>query len=88
MAGIPRPLTGIEALTLPDEMVLYLPGRELVVSLNYSAAAVWELCDGQTSVAGISQALGQALGRPGQELLAEVEAVVGQLVELGLVEII
>jgi hypothetical protein len=88
MAGKPRQLAGIEALTLPDEMVLYLPGQELVVSLNYSAAAVWELCDGQITVAGISQELGQALGRPGQELLAEVEAAVGQLVELGLVEII
>lgn len=88
MEGKPRPLDGVEVLTLTDEMVLYLPGQELVVSLNPSAAAVWELCDGQTNVAGISQELGRVLGRPGQELLAEVEAAVGQLVDLGLVEII
>lgn len=88
MEGKPRSLDGVEALTLADEMVLYLPGQELVVSLNHSAAAVWELCDGQTTVAGISRELGQALGRPGRELLAEVEAAVGQLVDLGLVEMI
>lgn len=88
MEGKPRPLDGVEVLTLTDEMVLYLPGQELVVSLNHSAAAVWELCDGQTTAAGISQELGRVLGRPGQELLAEVEAAVGQLVDLGLVEII
>lgn len=75
-------------MALPDEMVLYMPGPELVVSLNHSAAAVWELCDGQTNVAGISRELGQTLGRSGQELLAEVEAAVGQLVELGLVEMV
>lgn len=88
MEGKPCPLAGVEALTLADEMVLYLPGQELVVSLNHSAAAVWELCDGQTTVAGISRELGRTLGRPGRELLAEVEAAVGQLVELGLVEMI
>ncbi len=88
MAGNPCQRAGIEALSLPDELVLYLPGRELVVSLNHSAAAVWELCDGQTTITEISRELGLVLGRPDSELLAEVTAAVRQLAELGLVEMV
>jgi hypothetical protein len=88
VASKPRRREGIEAHSVLDELVLYVPGQELGVSLNPSARAVWELCDGQRTLAEISQELGQDVGCPGDDLLADVEAAVRQLSELGLVEMV
>jgi hypothetical protein len=86
--GKPCRLAGIEAHALLDELVLYVSGRELGVSLNRSARAIWELCDGQHTPLEISQELSRALDCPDDELLADVEAAIRQLRELGLVEMV
>lgn len=65
-----------------------MPGQEIGVSLNRSARAIWELCDGRRTLAEISQELGRDLGCPGDELLDDVEAAVRQLSELSLVEMV
>ena len=85
VASKPRRREGIEVHGVQDELVLYVPGREVGVSLNRSARAIWELCDGQRTLAEISQELGQEVGCPGDDLLADVEAAVKQLSELDLV---
>ena len=88
VASRPRRQEGIEAHGVQDELVLYVPGREVGVSLNRSARAIWELCDGRRTLAEISQELDQEVGCPGDELLADVGAAVRQLSELGLVEMV
>ncbi len=84
----PRRRKGIEAHVLLDELALYVPGREMGISLNRSARAIWELCDGQFTLTEIGRELGQNLDCPEHELLADVEAAVGQFYELDLVEMI
>jgi hypothetical protein len=88
VASKPRRREGIEAHSVWDELVLYVPGRELGVSLNRSARAIWELCDGRRTLAEISQELARDLGCPDDELLADVGAAVRQFSELGLVEMV
>jgi hypothetical protein len=84
----PRQREGIEAHNLLDEAVLYLPGQELGVSLNRSARAIWELCDGSRTVTEISRELGQEAGCPEEELLADIEAAVRQFKALDLIDLI
>ena len=82
----PCRLPGIEAHSLSDEMVLYSPDRDLALSLNRSARAIWELCDGTHTVLEISQELGRCFGCPDSELLSDVIEAITQLRTLGLVE--
>jgi hypothetical protein len=75
----PRKSEGFEADELMDEMVLYSPNHETAISLNSSARAIWELCDGVSTVLEISQELGRRLGCDGALLLPDVLTAVAQL---------
>ena len=86
-AARPRRLEGVEEHCLLDEMVLYALEREMAFSLNHSARAVWELCDGKRTIIEISQELGRRFDRPGSELLSDVITVVVQFCEHGLLEL-
>ena len=80
----PRPLAGVKSYTVGREMVLYLPGREQAVSLNQSARAIWELCDGRRNLDEISQELGRRFDSPAEAILPDVAATVDRLAEHGL----
>jgi Coenzyme PQQ synthesis protein D (PqqD) len=69
-----------------DEVLLYFPDRETAVSLNRSAKAIWELCDGQHSLVEISQELAQRVGCTSDALLPDVQAAILRLREQGLLE--
>ncbi|MGE4055263.1 MAG: PqqD family protein, partial [Vicinamibacterales bacterium] len=45
---------------LDNEILLYHPGLTKAIHLNETAALVWELCDGQRSIAEIGTLLGEA----------------------------
>ena len=83
----PRQRSRIEAHDALHEAVLYDPERDMAFSLNVSAKAIWELCDGRRTVAEISEELGQTLGCSGVELLPDVGAAILYLHELDLVEV-
>ena len=57
MKARPFPIPAVEAHEVLDEMALYLPDQEKMLSLNASARAVWELCDGTRTIAQIGQVL-------------------------------
>jgi len=84
----PLPNPSVSAHPLLDEMVLELPEREIVLSLNRSARAVWELCDGQRTVYVIAQTLGTEMGELDSDafesLLLDVETAVSQFQQHGL----
>ena len=48
---------GIIVKELPDEVLVYDLDRDKAHCLNHSAAAVWERCDGRTTVAEIARAV-------------------------------
>ena len=65
-----------------DELVLYSPEQGMGVSLNRSAAAIWELCDGLRSTYEICRELADVTKRPVDELLPDVQAAVLKLCDL------
>ena len=53
---------GFESKEVPDGVVIYDSSREKVVFLNYTAAYVLELCDGERDPATIAKLLKDASG--------------------------
>lgn len=47
----PRPVLGFTIDILDDEAILFHPATLAILRLNRSAALIWQLCDGQRSIA-------------------------------------
>ncbi len=84
---LPCRVNGIKEHSLSDETVLYCPEREMAFSLNKSAKAIWELCDGSNTIVKISQKLSKRFGFSGTELLSDVTATITKLQKLSLLEL-
>jgi hypothetical protein len=69
------------------EMLLYCPESESAFTLNGSAKAIWELCDGKHTIIAISEELGQRFGCPCEELLPDILAALDQFRTFGLLEL-
>ena len=79
---------GATAIELDDNLALYDEVGQLLILLNSSAAAVWELCDGTTTLDDMVRELAEALGAAGsaaEEITEDVRLTVGKLADLGLV---
>jgi PqqD family protein of HPr-rel-A system len=69
-----------------EETLLYDPLADAVHVLNPTALAVWELCDGQHTLADIEAYLRVHFGDPvGQDVAGDVEAVLDTFEKEGLV---
>jgi hypothetical protein len=80
----PRRLDDVLECRVQDELLVYEPAREIAVSLNASARAVWELCQGRLSVDEIARALGSRYGVATHLLRPDVDAAIGRLRDVGL----
>jgi len=80
-------VAGVRAYPLGQELVLYFPNGQQAFSINRSARAIWEMCDGRHSLLEIGQILGQELELPAQALLPDITDAIKRLVELGLLEL-
>lgn len=80
----PRRSPEVVAAEVLDELVAYTPATSQAVSLNVSARAIWELCDGSRTLDDICGELSDAAGLPADALRADVEGAVTQLRSLGL----
>ena len=89
MKARPFPLPAVEAHEVLDEMALYLPDQEKMLSLNASARAIWELCDGTRTIVQIGQTLSDDLEAAKTQvpfdLLDDVQTVILQFQALGFV---
>jgi hypothetical protein len=83
----PQCLQGTQAHHLLDEMVLYSSERNLAVSLNRTARAIWELCDGRRTIREISRQLEKKFKCPESSLAAEVGDSILRLRDLKLLEL-
>lgn len=81
----PRRIAGLVECELPDELLLHRPGGSQVLSLNATARAVWERCDGRRSVETIACDLARHFPEPPDEILAAVRHVIQQMADLGLI---
>jgi hypothetical protein len=84
--GQPCRRRGVTESSLSDGRVVYRSGRATGLSLNSSATAIWDLCDGGNTVADIAHQLGLRLGCPGEYLLSDAKVAIAQFGTLGLLE--
>ncbi len=84
---LPCRLNGITDCSLSDEAVLHSPESEKALSLNSSAKAIWELCDGSRTIVEISQELGKRFDCPGTELLSDVITAINEFQKLSFLEL-
>lgn len=83
----PSQSDNLKIYNLWDELVIYVPDQEKAISLNPTARAIWDLCDGQQTLAEIVQTLGNQFSASEVDLLADIQATVGQFHKLGLVKL-
>ncbi len=85
--GGTRPLRrgGSSAVELDDNLGLYDEVGQLLILLNTSAATVWELCDGATTLDEMVRALTRAHPEQAAEIAEDVHRTMTKLAELGLV---
>jgi hypothetical protein len=86
MLARPSRLGSVSCYDLEDEVLLYSSAGERAVSLNSSAKAIWELCDGRHTIIEIGQELGKEIGCSGDELLDDILNAISKFREHGLLE--
>lgn len=67
-----------------DETAIYDPSTGTLFQLNATALAIWQACDGETTLDEITQALVLLTGRLNTELEPQVTATIASLIEQGL----
>lgn len=77
---------GASAVELDDNLALYDDVGQLMILLNSSAGAVWNLCDGSTTVAAMVRELTEAYPDEAAVIGEDVRGTLRKLAELGLVE--
>ena len=85
--GGTRPLRrgGSSAVELDDNLGLYDEVGQLLILLNTSAATIWELCDGATTLDEMVRALTRVHPEQAAEIAEDVRQTMAKLAELGLV---
>ncbi len=84
---LPCRINGITDCSLSNEAVLHSQESEKALSLNSSAKAIWELCDGSRTIVEISQELGKRFDCPGTELLPDVITAICEFQKLSFLEL-
>ena len=78
---------GIRDAWVLDQMLLDVPGREEPVTLNRSAAAIWQLCGEGLTMPAIAERLESQYDAPRGGLLPDVRSTVELLRQAGVVEL-
>jgi Coenzyme PQQ synthesis protein D (PqqD) len=84
-AARPARRAGVSAVELDENVAVYDEVGQLLILLNTSAATVWELCDGATTLDEMRRVLASAHVGPPAEIAEDVRQTVRKLAELGLV---
>jgi hypothetical protein len=84
--SVPVRREGATALALDDNLAVYDDVGQLMILLNSSAGAVWNLCDGSTTVAAMVRELAEMYPDEASVIGDDVRGTLRKLAELGLVE--
>lgn len=82
----PRHVPGYQMEMLDGEMVLFHPTSLIILHSNTSGALIWQLCDGQRTVADIIELLRTAYPESATEVLTDVYDTLLTFVEQGAIE--
>ena len=80
----PRRRDAVLSYSAAEEMVLYDGQSHAAISLNLSAAAIWELCDGSNSVDDIIAQLAEAADEGRHVVTTDVQRTLHELHTLNL----
>ena len=83
----PRRRMGVREARILDHMLLEVPSRPELLSLNRSAAAIWSLCDNHRTMADIAEELEQKFQVPHQALCPDIELALFQLQRDGAIDL-
>jgi Coenzyme PQQ synthesis protein D (PqqD) len=84
--SVPVRREGASAVELDDNLAVYDDVGQLMILLNSSAGAVWNLCDGSTTVAAMVRELAETYPDEASVIGKDVRETLRKLAELGLVE--
>jgi hypothetical protein len=82
----PRRRTDVLELDMGDGFILYNHDSSLVHHLNPTAALVWQLCDGNATVARLAEEIALEYGLTVENVLMQLVTLVAELDALGLLE--
>ena len=85
--AIPCPSPRVMAKQIDGEFLLYRDKDQPGVTLNGTAGAIWQLCDGRHDVAAIARELGTRFECPPDRLLPDIEATIQRLAGLQMLSI-
>jgi hypothetical protein len=83
--SVPVRRAGASGVELDDNIAVYDDVGQLMILLNSSAGAVWNLCDGSTTVDEIVRELAAAYPDQAGVIDADVRGTLRKLAEIGLV---
>src|SRR5882672_4882241 len=82
----PRRRQHLEERLFGKELVVFNMSRGTAACLDLFAGAIWEMCDGRHTTAGIARELATIAGAERSRVKADVDRVVTQLRTSGLLE--
>ena len=80
----PQRRAGVDSYSAAEELVLYDGQNHTAISLNLSASAIWDLCDGSNTVQQIIANLAEASGKAIDVIAADVHRALHELYSLNL----
>ena len=82
----PLARTDLDVVEIDGEAVVYDPHARQAHYLNHSAALVFGLCDGETTILDMADAIGDLYEMPVDEVESQVRTLLRDLRKLGLIE--
>ena len=83
--SVPVRREGASGVELDDNIAVYDDVGQLMILLNSSAGAVWNLCDGSTTVASMVRVLSETYPGEAAVIGDDVRQTLRKLAEIGLV---
>lgn len=74
----------LESIAIDDEMCVFDPRIDQVLTLNSTASAVWSLCDGRRSEDDVVAAVAATYGTDLETVDADVRSLIGAWRDAGL----
>lgn len=83
----PRRSADYRLETVDDETLLYHPACDKILQFNQTASLIWQLCDGERTVAEIIGLLQESYPEAAAEIAEDVLAMLDQFVQNGCVSL-
>ncbi|GIK40842.1 MAG: hypothetical protein BroJett011_46750 [Chloroflexota bacterium] len=79
----PSPTPGYHIEMMDNEVILFHPAKARIIYGNHSSALIWQLCNGQRTLADIIRLLSQAYPDSAQAIDADVRETLLTFAEQG-----